>query len=46
MMLKDHVTERFVRVNSENSKTKVGKKNRFKPGNECMTNPSVLSLVY
>ena len=44
-MRKDHVSERFVIVNSENSKTKVVKKNPFKPGNESMTNPSVLSLV-
>ena len=44
-MRKDHVSERFVIVNSDNSKTKVVKKNPFKPGNESMTNPSVLSLV-
>ena len=44
-MRKDHVSERFVIVNSENSKTKVTKINSFKPGNESMTNPSVLSLV-
>ena len=45
-MRKDHVSERFVIVNSDNNKTKITKKNPFKPGNESMTNPSVLSLVY
>ena len=45
-MRKDHVSERFVIVNPENGKIKDLKKNPFKPGNESMTNPSVLSLVF
>ena len=45
-MRKDHVSERFVIVNPENGKTKVSKKNPYKSGNESMTNPSVLSLVF
>ena len=42
---RDHVAERFVIVNSTKTKTTKTKKNPFKPGNESMTNPSVLSLV-
>ena len=42
---KDHVAERFVIVNPLKTKTSKTKKNPFKPGNESMTNPSVLSLV-
>ena len=42
---RDHVAERFVIVNSSKTKTSKTKKNPFKPGNESMTNPSVLSLV-
>ena len=42
----DHVSERFVIVNPENGKVKATKKNPYKPGNESMTNPSVLSLVF
>ena len=42
---KDHVAERFVIVNPLKTKTPKTKKNPFKPGNESMTNPSVLSLV-
>ena len=45
-MRKDHVSERFVIVNPENGKIKDLKKNPFKPGNESMRNPSVLSLVF
>ena len=45
-MRKDHVSERFVIVNPENGKAKPTKKNPYKPGNESMTNPSVLSLVF
>ena len=41
-MRKDHVSERFVIVNPENGKAKSTKKNPYKPGNESMTNPSVL----
>ena len=44
-MRKDHVSERFVIVNPENGKAKPTKKNPYKPGNESMTNPSVLSIV-
>ena len=36
----------FVIVNPENGKAKRTKKNPYKPGNESMTNPSVLSLVF
>ena len=42
---KDHVAERFVIVNELKTKPSTSKKNPFKPGNEKMTNPSVLSLV-
>ena len=42
---KDHVAERFVIVNPTKTKPSKTKKNPFKPGNESMTNPSVLSLV-
>jgi len=42
---KDHVAERFVIVNPLATKPTKTKKNPFKPGNESMTNPSVLSLV-
>ena len=42
---KDHVAERFVIVNESATKHPKTKKNPFKPGNEKMTNPSVLSLV-
>ena len=43
---RDHVADRFVIVSPLTTKkvTKT-KKNPFKPGNESMTNPSVLSLV-
>jgi UDPglucose--hexose-1-phosphate uridylyltransferase len=44
-MRKDHVSERFVIVNTKNGKDKETKKNPYKAGNEKMTNPSVLSLV-
>ena len=42
---RDHVAERFVIVNPSKTKSPNSKKNPFKPGNESMTNPSVLSLV-
>ena len=42
---RDHVAERFVIVNPSKIETTKTKKNPFKPGNESMTNPSVLSLV-
>ena len=42
---RDHVAERFVIVNSLKTKVVKTKKNPFKPGNESMTNPSILSLV-
>ena len=42
---KDFVSERFVIVNETNSKSSKTSKNPFKPGNESMTKPSVLSLV-
>ncbi len=42
---RDHVAERFVIVNPSKTKSSKTKKNPFKPGNESMTNPSVLSLV-
>ena len=42
---KDFISERFVIVNQHDSKKSKSKKNPFKPGNESMTNPSVLSLV-
>ncbi len=44
---RDHVAERFVIVNPLTPKSKPSKtkKNPFKPGNESLTNPSVLSLV-
>ena len=44
-MRKDTMVERFVIVNPKNGKVFETKKNPFKPGNESMTNPSVLSLV-
>ena len=43
-MRKDYVSERFMIV-SKNKKSVDGKKNPFAPGNESLTNPSVLSLV-
>ena len=42
---RDHVAERFVIVNPSTKKFPKTKKNPFKPGNESMTNPSILSLV-
>ena len=41
----DHVAERFVIVNPTAEKPSKTRKNPFKPGNESLTNPSVLSLV-
>ena len=43
-MRKDYVSERFMIV-SKNNKPVDDKKNPFAPGNESLTNPSVLSLV-
>ena len=42
---RDHVAERFVIVNPTAEKPSKTRKNPFKPGNESLTNPSVLSLV-
>jgi UDPglucose--hexose-1-phosphate uridylyltransferase len=44
-MRKDYVSERFMIVSKNNGKVVESKKNPFAPGNESMTNPSVLSLV-
>ena len=44
-MRKDTMVDRFVIVNPEGGKMFETKKNPFKPGNESMTNLSVLSLV-
>ena len=44
-MRKDYVSERFMIVSKKNGKVIDSKKNPFAPGNESMTNPSVLSLV-
>ena len=44
-MRKDYVSERFMIVSKKNGKVTDSKKNPFSPGNESMTNPSVLSLV-
>ena len=43
-MRKDYVSERFMIIGKEN-KTSNLKKSPYAPGNESMTNPSVLSLV-
>ena len=42
---KDYVSERFMIVSKKNAKITNPKKSPFSPGNESMTNPSVLSLV-
>ncbi|NIP62876.1 MAG: DUF4921 family protein [Nitrosopumilaceae archaeon] len=44
-MRKDYVSERYMIVSSNNNKVSDPKKSPFLPGNESMTNPSVLSLV-
>jgi len=44
-MRKDYVSERFMIVSKKNDKVVDPKKSPFAPGNESMTNPSVLSLV-
>jgi len=44
-MRKDYVSERFMIVSKKEDKVKDQKKSPFAPGNESMTNPSVLSLV-
>jgi len=44
-MRKDYVLERFVIVSPNNVKNADSKKCTFCPGNESMTNPSLLSLV-
>ena len=44
-MRKDSIIERFMIVSSGNGKSTNGKKSPYSPGNESMTNPSVLSLV-
>jgi UDPglucose--hexose-1-phosphate uridylyltransferase len=42
---KDYVSERFMIVSKKDDKITNPKKSPFSPGNESMTNPSVLSLV-
>ena len=42
---KDFISERFVIINQNKSQKPKSKKNPYKPGNESMTKPSVLSLV-
>ena len=44
-MRKDNVSERFMIVSKKDDKAVDPKKSPFAPGNESMTNPSVLSLV-
>ena len=44
-MRKDYVSERFMIVSKKDEKIIDPKKSPFSPGNESMTNPSVLSLV-
>ena len=44
-MRKDYVSERFMIVSKKNEKITNPKKSPYSPGNESMTNPSVLSLV-
>ena len=44
-MRKDYVSERFMIVSKKDDKVIDPKKSPFAPGNETMTNPSVLSLV-
>jgi UDPglucose--hexose-1-phosphate uridylyltransferase len=44
-MRKDYVSERFMIVGKKNDKITDPKKSPYAPGNESMTNPSVLSLV-
>ena len=44
-MRKDYVSERFMIVSKKTDKVIDPKKSPYAPGNESMTNPSVLSLV-
>ncbi len=44
-MRKDYVSERFMIVGKKDDKITDPKKSPYAPGNESMTNPSVLSLV-
>jgi UDPglucose--hexose-1-phosphate uridylyltransferase len=44
-MRKDYVSERFMIVTKKEDKVTDPKKSPYAPGNEAMTNPSVLSLV-
>ena len=44
-MRKDYLSERFMIVSKKNARNADPKKSQFAPGNEFMTNPSVLSLV-
>ena len=44
-MRKDYVSERFMIISKKADKVIDPKKMPFAPGNESMTNPSVLSLV-
>ena len=44
-MRKDYVSERFMIISKKDDKVPDPKKFPYAPGNEAMTNPSVLSLV-
>jgi UDPglucose--hexose-1-phosphate uridylyltransferase len=44
-MRKDYVLEKFMIITPKNGKNFDQKKSPYAPGNESMTNPSVLSLV-
>ena len=44
-MRKDYVSERFMIVSKKNTNGVNSKKNPFAPGNESMTNLSVLNLA-
>ena len=44
-MRKDYVLEKFMIITPKNGKNSDQKKSPYAPGNESMTNPSVLSLV-
>jgi len=44
-MRKDYVLERYMIISPDNGKTTEAKKCPFCPGNESLTNPSLLSLV-
>ena len=44
-MRKDYISERFMIISKKNSNASNSKGSPYSPGNESMTNPSVLSLV-